>query len=319
MKPIPSLLCIAFGCFALSCGPSSRQQSAPETGDARIIATVEGRPITVGDLQAEVKRRAPGRSLAALAPKERDALLEQLVRNQSVYAQAVKEGFDQTPAIRQRVQDLIVSRYLEQEEHTIAAEVSESDLEKYYEKNREQFAIPARVRFAVIKIGLSPKATDAKRDEAHQRAELIVAQARQGDDQAFDALVRSNSEDQATRYRGGDAGWVSRESPDRWSAEVIAAAFALEQPGELSPVIATRDALYLVRLLGRKPATCHPLSEVRAAIAYQLSLINRDRAEAQFFQQLQSNQKIEINRSLLDSLPAPVQQTEIKPPGVPAG
>lgn len=322
MKKMRSLLWICVGCMAVSCSQSARQKSGAQAEvDARVVAAVDGHSITVADLQAELMRRYRGKSLGALTASDRDALLQQMLQNQSAYARAVAEGFDEAPQIQRQVRELIVSRYLEgRMANSSVPEIQESDIQQYYEAHASEFAIPERVHFAVIKIGVSPKATETKRSEAFARAQAILEQARgSGEKATFEALARAHSEDQATRYQGGDAGWVSRDKPDRWDVAVVAAAFQLEKPGEVSPVVSTPDAFYVVKMIDRSSAARRPLAEVKTAIAYQLGILNREKAQSQFFENLKSGQRIEINRPLLESLSAPVQQTETKPPGVPAG
>ena len=320
MKKIRKFLSIALGCGALSCSQSTQPKSAVSSNhNAQVVASVDGQPITVGELQAEVERRHHGRKPLSVGSGEYEAVLQNMMQCQSVYARAVAEGFDQRPGIKSQIRALIVSRYLAQKlDKPLEREVGEDEIQRYYDDHADQFAVPEQVRFSVIKISVSPKATAVKRAEAFDRVEAIREQARAGDE-GFETLVQRHSEDQATRYQGGDAGWIAHDRPGRWEAPVVAAAFSLPSPGDLSPIIPTADALYLVKLVERKPATRRPLAEVKSAIAYQLGMMSRRQAEALFFNQVKAGQKIEINRALFESLPMSLQQTESKPPEMPGG
>jgi len=284
-----------------------------------VIATVDGQLITVADVQAELDRRGRGRQ----GLKERDLLLHQLVTQASVLARAKREGFDQSPEIQRQIRELIVNRYLEAHlpEMATATSVTDVEIERYYQSHLADFLVPDQVRFAVIRFGFSPKAAPEKRTEVRQRAELVLQQARElpATEAGFGELARKFSEDQATRYQGGDAGWVNRTQSTRWDEAVVDAAFSLSGSGALADVVATGDAYYLIRLIERKVQLHQPIEQVRPAIAYRLQLRNRQQTEAKYFDNLKSGQDIEIHSSLLEQLVMPNSSAEIDPPPAPAG
>jgi len=326
MKTIRTLMWLGFGCVALSCSQSTSPNTAPSSpAKGQVVAVVNGNPIMVADLEAEITRRTRGRSLSSMSSKEREAVLQELIKQESVFAQARSEGFDQSPQIARQIHELIVSRYLEAHlgKLSVPTAASEDEIQQYYDQHSGNFATSLQVRFAVIKLGCSPKATKAKRAEAFVRAQEILRQAQAAasasGNKSFEGLARQFSDDQATRYQGGDAGWISRTQPDRWDAAVIDAAFAMVQPGDVAPVVVAPDAFYLIKLLDRKEASRRPLAEVSKMIAYQIELAKHHESEAEFFEHVRSGQQIKINRTVLDSLPVPLQQTEAKPPSPPAG
>ena len=320
MRIVPHLLLIVSGCSLVSCSKQTPPRSAGYS--APVVAAVAGRQITLADFEAEMQRRAAGRSGAFAGAAEREALLQELIKRESVFARAQAEGFDQTPALRRQMQDLVVDHYLEQHLRTTSAPAvaTDGEIQRFYEQHREQFVVPEQVCFAVIEIGCSPKATKEKQDELRQKAESILglAQNEAGAGAFFGQLALRYSEDQATRYIGGDAGWVSKGQPTRWDPAVSKAAFALGEPGELSPVVRTENALYLVQLIERKAAGRRPINEVKAAISYQLEVARREQTEQRFFEQLRSGQVIEINRTALESLEPKLSQEKTSPPRTPA-
>ena len=157
--------------------------------------------------------------------------------------------------------------------------------------------------------------------ETLRKAESVLTEARRLDasERSFGVLAQRHSEDQATRYGGGDAGWVSREEHGRWIPAVTDAAFALVKPGDLSPIVETANGCYLVKLIERKAAGHRPLAEVKEAIGYRLAVEKRQRTQQQFYETMKAGLKIDINRPLLDSLAPPTVQTETRPPSTPAG
>ena len=82
-------------------------------------------------------------------------------------------------------------------------------------------------------------------------------------------MAQNHSEDQASRYRGGDIGWLTvGDTNAPWDPAMLAAVSKLAQPGDLAPVVSTPEAFYLVKLVERQPASVRPLEAVKDGIAY---------------------------------------------------
>jgi hypothetical protein len=306
---------IACCCLLPACNRRPSATPPDNTPGADVIATVGGQAILLADYQAEVERRAHRFSRAGA----KEELLEELVKSEAVYLRAKQAGFDQRPDIARQIKQLIVHRFIEEQKKSEAMPASDSEVADYYRAHAARFTTPARVRFAVIEFGHSPKATEARRDEVRQRAAAVLAEAELSgaSASAFGSLAQRHSEDQATRYGGGDAGWISRNESSRWPSAVIEAAFALGKQGELAPVITAANGCYLVKLLERKDAGHKPLAEVAEAIRYELAIKARHRAQDEFYNAAKADLAIEINHTLLDSLPAPSSPPISAPPALP--
>jgi parvulin-like peptidyl-prolyl isomerase len=282
-----------------------------------VLATVGGQTILLADFQAELQRRAhrPARAGA------KEELLEELVKSEAVYLRARQAGFEQRPDIARQIKQFIVQRFIEeqQKDESRVASPTEDEIAKYYRDHAARFATPEKVRFAVIQFGYSSKATDQKKEEMMQRATAVLVEASSSaaTELTFGALAQRHSEDQATRYQGGDAGWVSRNESSRWPSAVTEAAFALEKAGELAPLITTSNGCYVLKLLERKQAGHKPLAEVAEAIRYEFEIKARHSAQAEFYNAAKADLAIEINQALLNSLPAPSSPRISTPPALP--
>jgi len=309
-------------CLMTSCNRSpspGRQGGTPFTQD--VLARVEGQTIRLADFQAELERRARGRSGSFERADEREALLQEMVNFESVYLRAKEAGFDQKPEIERQIKAFIVDRFMEEKfkNRPETPAVSDTEVERYYREQAARFGIPEKVRFAIILIGFSPKATDEKKAEALRKAESVLAEAGTlGDsERTFGVLAQRHSEDQATRYLGGDAGWLARGEPSRWDNAVVDAAFALSSAGDLGPVVKTASGCYLVKLIENRTAGYRPLKEVAEAIRYQLAVGKRDRQQQEFQEAMTAGLKIEINRPLLETMPLPSSPRQATPPALP--
>lgn len=126
------------------------------------------------------------------------------------------------------------------------------------------------------------------------------------------------SDDQATRYRGGETGSLTtKEGNNGWDKEVIEALSALKTPGEVSPVIATPTGFYIVKLMEKKEGAIRPLNEVKDIIRYQILTDKKNRAEQEFYEKLKAKVNVSVNSELLKTMEAPDAGVRLEPPALP--
>ncbi len=113
------------------------------------------------------------------------------------------------------------------------------------------------------------KKLDEFNRQAEKKAQEVLGKALKGGD--FAALARQYSDDEATKDKGGDLGWVTEaDKPD-----LVSAAKKLK-PGQVSDLIATADGDEIIKLENKRvkkdPFSGEPEKEVKAAhilICYQ--------------------------------------------------
>ena len=114
-------------------------------------------------------------------------------------------------------------------------------VEDYLKEHQDEYTRPLVIRAQQILLTLPPKATDAERQQATQKAQALLGKARAGED--FAGLARAHSQDAASRDKGGDLGLVRRGQN---AAEWDKVAFGLK-PGTMG--LATTDkGIYLIKL-----------------------------------------------------------------------
>jgi len=138
-----------------------------------------------------------------------------------------------------------------------AADISDADLEQYYDDNRDRLTLPEQVRVRHILITWKPLGKTDDRAYIRESMNPILERARAGED--FAALAREYSDDYATRQSGGDTGFFHR---GQMAPEFEEAAFAL-QPGEISDVVETSFGVHIIRLEERQDEELLPLDDVR--------------------------------------------------------
>jgi peptidyl-prolyl cis-trans isomerase D len=134
-------------------------------------------------------------------------------------------------------------------------------VEEYLKEHQEEFTRPRVIRAQQILLTLPPKATNADRRQAAQKAQDLLGKARAGED--FADLARANSQDDASREKGGDLGLVQRgQNPPEWDK----VAFALK-PGTMG-LAATNKGIYLIKLEEIKET--EPLSDAAQQVESRL-------------------------------------------------
>jgi hypothetical protein len=280
--------------------PHSDGLSAAEI--ARVGDRVIGRPA----FEQEWQRRTDLRS--------KEDLLEEMIRFESMLAKARAAGIDRDPEVVAAFNRIVVGRFQEEAMKRRGLEsikVSETEVEAYYQSRLDRFTTPKQIRLGVIYCKAGTKATTEKREELRERAEGLWRRAKQADDEDFRELARQHSDDQATRYAGGDTGlFVPEENGSQWGPELRQVASNLSKPGDLAPLVQTASGFYIVKLLGIQPESRRPKEQVRDGIEYQLRTQKAQQLRQNFFKEMQAGLTIEVNRAALSAVPDHLIQAE---------
>jgi parvulin-like peptidyl-prolyl isomerase len=295
-------------------GLSCRKTDTPRpTSSHDAVAVIAGREITVQMLRDELQRRFRA-DQANLTADQKMAALENLIQIEALYTKAQAAGFDRTPEIEARIKHLVVSQFKQSQFRAQDPTVTDEEVEAYYHANQSRFAIPPAVRGAIILLELPGHASPEKKKEFQLRAESILAEARAATAQEFAELVRRHSEDQATRYRAGDIGWLTSNSRDL-HPKLFEALAKVETPGDFAPLVSTPQGVFIAKLLDRKDAGAKSLAEIRETIRYQLVRQKAEQAEAHLQAAVKQGLDIQINQALLESVTVP--QPKVAPPRMP--
>jgi peptidyl-prolyl cis-trans isomerase D len=138
--------------------------------------------------------------------------------------------------------------------------VSDAEVERYYNNNIDQYSTPEQVRARHILLQ-----TEGKDDaEVRARAEKLLAEARGGAD--FAELARKHSEDAGSREQGGDLDFFGR---GRMVPAFEEAAFQ-QEPGQVGDLVRTEYGYHIIKVEERRPGATRQLAEAREQIAEQL-------------------------------------------------
>jgi peptidyl-prolyl cis-trans isomerase C len=229
--------------------------------DAVVVSLPGGAVVTAEDLAAEALRLPPQAQTQVLSGSSEVARFAQnLIVRRELARRAEVDRLPDDPkvaaALRSARERVLAEAALER---AAGAAPDRATLEQLarnqYDAAPQKFDRPEQVRVRHILIS-------AKTCDAEAKARELLAKARQpGAD--FAALAKENSDDPGSAERGGDLGLFSR---GRMAPAFESAAFALQQPGDLSDVVKTEFGFHVIRLEEHKPAERKPFEAVRGEL-----------------------------------------------------
>jgi peptidyl-prolyl cis-trans isomerase D len=134
-------------------------------------------------------------------------------------------------------------------------EVTDSDIEKYYRDNSDQFKQPARIRVSRVFLASGGKSKEVLDNETKGLLDRISG----GED--FAALARTYSADDRAKD-GGDWGfddWRTLSDREKEQIEKL-------NPGEVSGLIERPDGNAIIKVTEKEPEKTQPLEEVKLRI-----------------------------------------------------
>ncbi|MBE0421931.1 SurA N-terminal domain-containing protein [Pseudoalteromonas nigrifaciens] len=140
------------------------------------------------------------------------------------------------------------------------ASVTEDDVKAYYEQSKAQYVEPEKRRVSHILIDNSEDD-----DAAKAKAESLLAQLNQGAD--FAELAESSSDDIVSAEMGGDLEWIERDVMEPAFED---AAFALQNKGDYSDVVASEFGYHIIKLTDLQTQQVKPFDEVKADLRAEL-------------------------------------------------
>jgi peptidyl-prolyl cis-trans isomerase C len=292
-------LCLVAATWLCACGTRTAERAerpslraARPTPPEQVVATVNGVPILVEDVarQAQAARQTPRQALRAL------------VQEELVAQEAARRGLDGSPAVRRTQQVALANRLLAREFRFERAHIPRAEILRAYELNRPRYVHPEIARIAHVVALAGPGAGP----QALAEARRLAFKAR-----AFAAAGRLSEEEfkQIAGLLGKEARGVQLKAESlpttrtSTAEEFAAAAFALEKPGAISPVVQTKFGFHVIYLVARLPARSGGPDdpEVDREIRDQLFERSRRRAFEAYMARIEKEHQVALD---LDALAA---------------
>jgi hypothetical protein len=260
------------------------------------VARVDGAPITIHDFVSESERL----HAVPQALEEPAVFLQRLVDRQALVSLALREGVQRDPELSRQYDNMLIGALRERLLAPRLAElvVTDAGVQAHYDANQDRYRIAGSIRLAVLRLQCRPDRQPETKDQLESVRQQVSAT--DGPAVGFGALAVANSDHQASRYQGGDIGWLRDGKGPSWlPPEVIAVAWELATPGQVSEVVALEQAVFLLRLIERKDAGVRPLADVAPAIRSELLAARRREAEEAFVSQACEAVAVAVDQSAL--------------------
>lgn len=278
----------------------------------RAVATVDGQAITAGAFREAMAVRGGETPEVFASPANKDALLDELIRFEVLAARAEKDGILRDPDFVRTVKRMAIQRLEERalSQSKAELEVSDAEVEAYYREHAADYRLPERIHVAVVHVSVPAIVSPEKETELAARAETAreEALALPGATRNFGYVAAKYSDDQATRYKGGDAGWLTKGAGAyRWDEAVVAAVLALSEPGAISPVLEDGNGFYVFRLMERTPESTVELERVAGGIRMELARRKRTAVLERLYAESREACRVRVDQALLET---------VQPPGI---
>ncbi len=282
----------------------------PVSADSRVVATVDGDPITLAEFQERFARA--GYKLDGGAELEvKEEFLNRLIERKMMLREAQRRRIKiSLPEINQRIatlqdehgkdvkerlaglgidfekwksdiwEDMMIERLLSHDVNRRVS-VSPSEVKQYYQANPQEFERPEQVRVRQIVL--------ATEEEAKKVVELLQAK---GADFAVVARQRSTAPE---AEKGGDLGYFAMgEMPAEFNV-----VFTLAKGG-MTGIVKSAYGFHIFKLVDRRKAGSISLSDASKEIAEKLRREKEDKLYKTWLNGLRSRTKFEVNYQALE-------------------
>jgi peptidyl-prolyl cis-trans isomerase SurA len=281
---------------------------------ADLAAKVNGKTITMAELDKQFKARTQGAGQAPVPEEVQDLkmqLLSQMINDEILVEMAIKAGLgatdsevdlkfnefksqysaeafqEQLKAQAMTVDDikreLKKSQSIEKlvnKEITSKIAVSESEIKDFYDQNKARFNLPPGYHLLHILVTPVPEleVKNLKKDDAKSPADALTKAQKLLRDiqggQDFAVVARDYSEDSNTAASGGDLNFQPLDAIAQIDARLAEIVRQLK-PGETSPVVPSRFGFHIMKLVEKDGGGQKELSDTRVKAQIHQLISNR--------------------------------------------
>ncbi|HEY5974081.1 MAG TPA: peptidylprolyl isomerase [Geobacteraceae bacterium] len=251
-----------------------------------VLAEVGSSVITVDDFKKELENLPPYLKPMTDTAEGKKEMLETMIIRELIMQQAEKDGIDKSQAVADKLADLkkrvVVEAYLKKKVEE-QAKVSDEELQKFYDQNKDKFKTGDEVKASHILV------------KSEKDAQDILAKLKSGGN--FEELAKKYSTDGAAA-KGGDLGWFGKGS---MIPEFEKVAFTLKE-GETSGIVKTKFGYHIIKLTGKRAAGARTFAEVKDQIKAAVSPSKQQEVFQKLKEDLKKNGKYTIKEDALKGL-----------------
>jgi len=265
--------------------------STPAAGKMvnRVIAVVDGFPITLYQYEQYIVHNTGGQKLGSLTEQQKLDILDGLITDTLISMQAQQLGLRVTPedvqtymdqimlandldqatliaalaqqgldeqGYRRQVRRELLKNQLVSRDIRQKVNITDEDVARFYKENPEQFSVPAAVELSHILFLVPPGAnsdTMAAVSEKARRAHLRLVSG-----ESFEKVAREMSE----APDGPDGGKIGRIKKGQMMPEIESVAFVLPA-GDISHPVRSPVGLHILKVDSRENADLVPIDQIQ--------------------------------------------------------
>jgi peptidyl-prolyl cis-trans isomerase C len=262
------------------------------------LVKVGNAKITEADLERELKNLPEFAQALFAGSSGKERFLDELVKKEMLYQEAVKKGIDKDPQYTSKVEDfkkitlvgLLLERVIEAK-----SKVTPEEVKEYYEKNKEEVSPASQMRVSQIVVKTSGEASS------------IFEKLKKGED--FAKIAKQSSLDPGSAKNGGDLGYLSK---GQMKPEIESVAAKLKI-GEFGPPVKIPGGYLIVKVTDKKLGKPLEFDKVKNLIAQRLAGEKQKNAFDSYLDELRKSYKVEMNKEAISKLSEQEQQGEAAP------
>lgn len=258
---------------------SSKKKADAPPGDP--IARIGDTILTVEQIQKKIDEQSPFVRVRYADPEKKKEFLDNQVRFEVLAAEAFARGMDKDPEVLEATKKIIVQKLTRDEfdGQVKLQDVSDADLQKYFEEHKGEYQKPEMVRASHVAIAFG-KDKAAARKQAEDAQKKAANKEALKDRNAFKELVAAVSTDESTKRAGGDLRYLGAlEVEERFGAAARAWLFAGEGINDVSPVIEGKDSWHVFLRTGKRKEITRTFDQVKNQIK---NVVFREKRTAAF-------------------------------------
>jgi len=258
------------------CGKAGKKQTLVKIGKKDTI--------TLEEFENRISR-LPKR-YQSVVKKNKQQFLDEIIVDTLLYKEAVNKKVDKNEDVKRLVNEAkrkIMIVQLLRDEVDGHNDVTDEEIQSYYNENQEKFTTPEVLRASHVLVKTEDEAKD------------ILVELSNG--RNFEDLARARSIDPTAKI-GGDIGYFTR---NQLVPEVEEACFSM-QPGEISGIVNSKFGYHVIKLTERKEPALKDFEEVKDVIKQSLTRHKKKVRFNELVETLREKSEIVINNDLLESI-----------------
>jgi len=283
---------------------AEKSENSPSISVEDTFVEVDDERIDVGYLTSYMSTR-PLRAYSQVIAKTVEQRLEELVTCEVLCQQALRIGLDKEPEIRHRIQQILAQSLLEEmvNKPVREQEITDRELQAYYNQHVNEFQRPAQIRLADIFIAVDPAADSGQRKQKKKQAEKALAEVLAHKDQRLEFGKRVlKYSDTPEKYPKGNTGFFDIEGkPVGLDTKLAREAFKLEKVGQVCEhIIKADDGYHIIMLAGKREALHKPFERVKEQLRRRMYRERIELAQNEYIESLKQKCRIKINQDVFD-------------------